>query len=148
MHQTSFGAFHEAQSHNLSICTVPCVASKEKAEDNGRDQSESAPMWEPSVGTRRIHSLCFITRNCRSYAMQYAETSERKYPRGTHRYPHSAWFVEHLQKQSNLFAFLLDLKTAHKRSRILTWPGKSPGQLLPIADAGSPSVLRRPLWLF
>lgn len=60
MHQTSFGTFHEAQSHNLSICTVPYVASKEKAEDYGRDQSESAPMWEPSGGTRRIHSLCFI----------------------------------------------------------------------------------------
>lgn len=90
MHQTSFGAFHEAQSYNLSICTAPCVASKEKAEDNGRDQSESAPMWEPNEGTRRIHSLCFITRNCRSYAMQCAETSERKYPRGMHRYPHSA----------------------------------------------------------
>lgn len=60
MHQTSFCSFREAQSHNLSICTAPCVASQEKAEDNGRDQSESAPVLEPSGGTRRIHSLCFI----------------------------------------------------------------------------------------
>lgn len=47
------GAFHEVQSHNLSICTVPHGVIKEKARDSGRNQSEEASVEEPSGGTRR-----------------------------------------------------------------------------------------------
>ena len=58
------GAFHEVQSHNLSICTVPHGVIKEKARDSGRNQSEEASVEEPSGGTRREQVKAISKTKC------------------------------------------------------------------------------------
>ena len=118
MHQRSFGVFHEAQSHNL-LCHVWPVRKRQKIM-GGTSQRVLLCGSLVAVPGEFIASASSQEFQKSSRTMLCAETSGRTYQREEHRSLNSAGFAEHLQKQSSLSAILLDLKTAHKRSIILT----------------------------